>query len=307
MSILKTLSSAPHRPFSAARSKRALALGFLGVLLPSIAARAQTTTPACGPGVREIFDFHVGDIFQYRIYSQDPVGMGHNKEVIRKYEVVSRNESGFIRTYDFSGLESRRSLIGNVVAEQSYNDYQETRAYLDTAGSPFNGCPGEIVRMIPDPDLNIRAGGGYTRVQALRGDTSKFALAGPDLRMKAYGGRELGRVQDSVIIPVLDWDEEGTYAEGLGLVYAYFRSLGPYTRVDLVGYVKDGDTVGVVSPDTSFRHTTALHSPAARRTGAGSLSAEAGGVLSAYDAQGRQLPGMAKRRSPTAAMPRFRK
>jgi hypothetical protein len=300
MSIHPLLPNSQPRPSSPARAKRALALGFLSLLLPSIAARAQTTTPACGPGVREIFDFHVGDIFQYRIYSQAAQGMGHYAEVIRKYKVVSRNESGFIRTYDFSGWESHSSLLESTLLEKSFNSYQGTGTYLDTAHSPFNGCPGEIVTMTNEPGLD-------TRVEAFQGDTSVFPLARPGLRMKAFG-RVLGRRRDTTLVPIPDAGGEAeTFAEGLGLVSASHGGLGPFSHTYLVGYVKGRDTVGVVSPDSSFWHTTALPSPAARRTGSAILSADAGGVISAYDAQGRQLPAIEKRLSPTATTPRFRK
>ncbi len=128
--------------------------------------------------------------------------MGHYVEIIRKYEVVSRNESGFIRTYDFSGWESHSSLLESVRVEKSFNSYQGTGTYLDTAHSPFNGCPGEIVSMTNEPGLD-------TRVEAFQGDTSIFPLAGPALRMKRYGW-ELGRRKDTTIVRVLDvGDEEG--------------------------------------------------------------------------------------------------
>jgi hypothetical protein len=269
-------------------------------MLTSIAARAQTTTPTCSPGVREIFDFHVGDIFQYRIYSQAIEGMGHYSEIIRKYKVVSRNESGFIRTYDFSGWESHSSLLEKVLIEKSFNSYQGTGTYLDTMNSPFNGCPGEIVSMTDGQGLD-------TRVEAFLGDTSVFPLAGPSLRMKRYG-YQLGWRKDTAIVRIIDGNGTlETYAEGLGLVSASYTSLGPFTRTYLVGYVKGGDTVGVVSPDSSFWHTTSLQSPAALRTGSGGFTTGAEGIRSAYDAQGRQIQAMGKRRSPSAAMPRFRK
>jgi len=263
----------------------------------AIAAQAQASASACLPGVREIFDFHVGDVFQYLLIKPGDVP-GTSLEIVRKYRVVSRNESGSTLTYDFSGFEARTSLKNGIEVGKTYPNYSETRAYRDTAHSPFNGCPGDYVPMTSAPDMD-------TRVEALRGDTSVFHLAGPGLRMKTYG-RTLGKWQDNVFNQVVDGEQRETYAEGLGLVSGSYGGYPtPPDTTSLIGYVKGGDTVGVVTPDSSFWTTTALNAPAARRTG--KFLQGDGGVTPAYDAQGRAWPAMGARGNPPAAMPRFRK
>jgi hypothetical protein len=249
--------------------------------------------------VREIFDFHVGDVFQYLIIKPGVVP-GTRVEVLRKYKVASRNESGFTRTYQFTGMEYRSALNSGVIVERSYNTYNGTGTYPDTAHSPFNGCPGEIVPMTSNPNLE-------TRVEGLRGDTSAFRLAGPGLRMKAYG-RTLGIWQDTVFLQALDVDQKETYAEGLGLVSGSYGGYPiPPATTSLIGYVKGGDTVGVVSPDSTFLHPLALKPPAAHRTEPGGLPQGAGSVMPAYDGQGRRMTAMEARESPRSVMPRFRK
>jgi hypothetical protein len=247
--------------------------------------------------VREIFDFQVGDVFQYRIYKPSVEPKNHT-ETVRKCKVDSRNESGFIRTYDYSCLESASDLVGETLAAKRYNSYRETRTYLDTALSPFNACAGDIVPMTSEPAF-------LTRVKEYRGDTSVFPLAEPGLRMKTYGPN-LGTRQDTSLIPVEDVYQMETYAEGLGLVSAAYGGYPiPPTTYALVGYVKGKTTVGVVSPDSSFWHTTTLHPPAARSAGVGSHRGPEGGSVAAYDASGRRMPAM-RTRVPTAAMRRFR-
>jgi len=283
------------RQISATRS---LAVCLVGVAALAFTARGQTSTGACSPGVREIFDFQVGDVFQYRIY-EPSVEPSKHTEIVRKCKVDSRNESGFIRTYDFSCLESQSDLAGGALAEKRYNSYRETRAYLDTAHSPFNACPGEIVPMTSSPNFE-------TRVKAYLGDTSVFPLAEPGLRMKAYGPA-LGVWRDTALAIIPDIDQMETYAEGLGLVSAAYGGFPmPPTTYALVGYVKGTTTAGVVSPDSSFWHTTTLRPPAARSAGRGSYRGPGGGPEAAYDAEGRRMPAM-RTRVPDAATRRFRK
>lgn len=275
------------------------ALGMAGLAWLAAAAHGQSSSPGCGPGVREIFDFHVGDVFQYRIYGQTLDGILHFEEVIRKYKVAARNESGFIRTYDITGLVSHSTIDKGVLVSKTYGSETKTVAYLDTAGSPFNGCAGAIVPMTSDPSL-------VTRVEELRGDTSAFPLAKPGLRMKAYG-RVLGILRDTAIGPIADADQRETYAEGLGLVSAYYGGIGPYSRTALIGYVKDGDTVGVISPDSSFWHPNALTPPAARRAGPESRIGTAAQTSPVYDAAGRRRTATGTRVPAGAVMARYRK
>jgi len=278
--------------------KKRIAPLFAGLAL-AIGAQAQSPAPACLPGVREIFDFHVGDVFQYLLIKPGVVP-GTRVEIVRKYKVASRNESGFTRTYQFTGMEARSALNGGVIVERSYNTYNETGAYPDTAHSPFNGCPGEIVPMTSEPNL-------YTRVEGLRGDTSVFRLAGPGLRMKAYG-RTLGIWRDTTFLQAIDVEQREAYAEGLGLASGSYGGYPiPPATTSLVGYVKGGDTVGTVSPDSSFWHTLALKSPAAHRTESGGLSHAGEGVTHAYDGKGRRIPAMEARESRRNVVPRFRK
>lgn len=283
----------PPRPFPAARS---LALGLVSLAALAVAARSQTSTGACSPGIREIFDFQVGDVFQYRIYKPN-VDRNKHTETLRKCKVDSRNESGFIRTYDFSCLESASDMAGGTLTEKRFNSYRETRAYLDTAQSPFNACPGDLVTMTSEPEFK-------TRVTAYRGDTSVFPLAEPGLRMKTYGP-QLGVLRDTNLVPIADADQIETYAEGLGLVSAAYGSYPmPPTTYALVGYIKGKTTVGAVSPDSSFWHTTALRRPAARSESRARYRGPGGGSTG-YTADGRRLPEMGTR-VPGAAIRSFR-
>jgi hypothetical protein len=231
-----------------------------------------------------------------------PPGVRPNLDTLRQYQVISRRDSASARVYVFRGREKRiQSYFGQMdPVSVEYADYAETRVYRDTVNDPLAGCPGAIVRMpgMWPPDVL------YTRVKAATGDTSLFPLARPGLRMKAYG-KELGIVKDTSLQQIADVDRRETYAEGLGLVSAY---QGGYdagsTQYALIGYVKNGDTVGTVSADSLFRRPVGLRRPApGSARGAGLAGRE---TRPAFDARGRRLPARIPEK-PSAAVPRFRR
>jgi hypothetical protein len=296
--------SSPCRPRSrTAPLARAFPVGLVCLALLAASARGQASG-GCAPAWRQFFDFQVGDVFQIRITDYTfPPGVRPNVDTLRQYQVVSRRDSASARVYVFRGREKRiQSYFGQKdPVSVEYADYAETRVYRDTVNDPLAGCPGAIVRM-PDmwpPDVL------YTRVKAAAGDTSLFPLARPGLRMKAYG-RELGELKDTALLQIADVDRLATYAEGLGLVSGF---KGGYdaasSRYSLIGYVKDGDTVGTVSADSAFRRPVGLRMPApasARGTGA------MGRITSPdFDARGRRLPAESEVKPAPGAVPRFRR
>lgn len=284
-------------------ANRALARTLVGLILLAVAAQARPSASGCAPGWREIFDFQVGDVFQIRSFHENfPLGEHPNLETLRKYRVISRQDSGASRTYVFRGWEKRTQSYYGAVDPVRIDTaaYSETRTYRDTANDPFDGCSGSLVPMphTGPPDQL------YTQVETHTGDTAVFPLAQAGLRMKTYG-RRLGEMRDTSVAWLADVDLLETYAEGLGMVSAFYGGYdAASTRYSLVGYAKGGDTVGVVSPDWSFWHPIALKSPVTNRLG--SARDAMGAKLATYDSQGRHAPPMGTQRSPSA-MIRFRK
>lgn len=279
------------------RASRALARALVGLILLALTAQAGTSASGCAPGWRQLFDFQVGDVFQVRDFHENfPLGEHPNLETLRKYRVISRRDSGASRTYVFGGWEKRtQSYYGSANPVQvDTARYSETRIYRDTANDPFEGCSGSLVPM-PHTGPHDQL---YTQVETHTGDTAVFPLARAGLRMKTYG-RRLGEMRDTSVAWLVDVDLLETYAEGLGMVSAFYGGYdAASTSYSLVGYVKGGDTVGVVSPDSNFWYPIALNPPEAHRMG--SVRNAMGTRQSAYDAQGRLAPPMGMRRNPSA-------
>jgi hypothetical protein len=266
----------------------------------------QSRADGCAPGWRQYFDFQVGNVFQVRTFVETyPLGSTPNVETIRKYRVVERRDSGSTRSYVFSGKEKKtQSYYGSVQPVRvDSSTYSETRVYRDTVNDPLDGCNGAYVRMPGTWSPFLL----YTQVEALTGDTAAFPLAGTGLRMKRYG-RRLGTLKDTTLTQIMDIEAMETYAEGLGKVSASGGGyMGGSTQFSLTGYVKGRDTVGTISPDSSFRPTTAIRAPFTRHGAEQSDRISARAALPAFDAQGRREPAQGMRGPACDAPTRFRK
>lgn len=254
----------------------------LAALLLAVGVAAARGSGSCAPGPAEIFDFQVGDVFEYRIHQTNQMAKTLVRETVRKSRVVSRRDSGSVRIYGFAGREERTDSSDGVFLVRTFEDHALTEAYAMGAGGPLNGCHGDTVTLLPDTTA-------VTVVEARQGDTSWFPLARPGLRMKRLGGKLWVRI-GSGLIPAEVLDQE-IFAEGLGLVDRFFATQSS-TRVreTLIGFVRSGDTVGTVSPDSRFEEVSALAGPPRRSRGIskpGILSGKGGHPI---DLRGRRLP-----------------
>jgi hypothetical protein len=248
-----------------------MALGTAG--LPARAA-------PCEPGFRAIHDFQVGDVFQFRDQGGAQFAAGNMLwEEFRKYRIVSKEGTPQERTYRILGLSRRSAAYPNGLKDTTYSPIDDSLRLVDSAGHSLNGCAGDTVPM-PSP------GYGFTRIEAAQGDTGWFALAGATLRMKRLGYQEVRRPED----PIFDGPRPTRiYAEGLGLVRESIGYLSSPARFHiLIGYVRDGRTVGVVFPDEQLLPVTPIRiQPAAGPAPRAGIAAGRPG--SPFDLRGRRL------------------
>jgi hypothetical protein len=278
-----------ERPARRPRPTRCSGLFAGAFLLLGLAVEIRAA--ACTPGAFDLFDFQVGDVFQYQVTTPLPDQAASAGRVVttRKYRIASRTASGPIRLYRIEGRYRQVvTRTGETPADPTFGGIEEEMSVVDTVKNPFAGCDKEIVPM--PPSFGYRST-FWTRVQAWVGDTSVFALAGSGLRMKTYG-RELGMwVGGDAISPIMDTWQSQAYGEGLGLLRASIGGMNAgdaYTQT-LVGYSKGGVTVGVLSPDSAFYGTTAIR-PRAESSRIGTPSASTSAMEQAFDPAGRSLP-----------------
>lgn len=228
------------------RSMKAAAVMAALTLGTTVPASAQGAP--CAPSFKAIHDFKVGDIFQYRIWkrSGDPNSLlARGTETIRKYRIITRQDSGDVTTYGLFGLARISEMENGRVLSSTLAPYSEDLRFVDSAGHRLNRCHGDIV---PFPELGAFSG-AHTRVRIVAADTQRFRLARPGEKLKILG-EELGvRIDDTTLVPIMDAAFSLTYAEGLGLIE---RSEGGMMSIGyseaLTGYVRNGKTHGVLDP-----------------------------------------------------------
>ena len=244
-------------------------MGVIGSAILGMPFSGYAAQPdSCGPDFSTIHDFKVGDVFErYSVkWSWHPEVNDdvHFSKIIRKYTVVSAQKSGKAKTYDISGIELRINGFwkgGEThTAGKSSRNFQERLEYIDSGTNFLNQCKGEIVSAdTSDSDATLIK----TKIQVASGVSNEFPLGDDSTSLKWIGGEELGKYAEDGTMDgkIVDVTFKAVYAKELGLVS--YRSGGgfsfPFTdEVKLTGYVKNGRTVGIVTPDHVLMDVTAI-------------------------------------------------
>lgn len=260
----------------------ALALGAAPATLPARAA-------PCAPSFKAIHDFRVGDEFQYRIWKRNPgeeaVRRNLGTLTIRKYRIVSRADSGGTTAYGILGIARVTQMEGGgFVLSHAGAAIDETLRFTDSAGHRLNRCHDDIVPFPeagPDSDL-------HTRLRIDSTEAHRFRIVSPDAKLKLLGGIIGARVGDTAIHPIMDAYYSFTYAEGLGLIERIEGGgvAGIGYSEELTGYVRDGKTHGLVTPDDSL--VVSIRAMPVRKRPAAAWPFAKNGVH--FDLRGRHIP-----------------
>ncbi len=209
------------------------------------------------PDFWDIFDFEVEDVFQFSVE-----GMGGNVfyNAVKKYTVVVKEVSmtGFTYTFDeiyktvyYGGNNS--TVSGFLTINLTFNESENQTASL---------MPGQLY-LIPDGWTQQGTGNVFSRVR-LEYDTllnfpvKCFGIDLPLMEQANYPDLyyELDTASDilnkfSIVDNLFPDGTKGVgYGKGLGEVWRAEGSFEYFFNKRLLGYVKDGDTVGVITPDS---------------------------------------------------------
>ena len=212
------------------------------------------------PGFWDIFDFEVGDVFQYT----GSVGGGGSMYIdyyTKKYTISSKSiEPGEI-TYSYQGI--RKGMIwdiGNPWNSYGYSDIiSGNLVYTETGDLYSNLFPSELTKVLEgwcglSYDYNSYARTNYY-LDTIQTKTKQIGFA---FDLNGYAIGELLAIPDEfsdTLIRLTDFfPPEGvigiTLKENLGIISYiayYFEDEDDYY---LEGYIKDGDTVGIITPDS---------------------------------------------------------
>ena len=205
-------------------------------LLEGIAGR---NTGILLPGFMEIYDFQPGDVFQYR-FKQISLVIGGGSVALVKKRVLSRDSTALGYSYEIEKLtmswpESMNGIPGPV--SHHYDIF--TSYYTDSDSNICNYYPG---RMVMDP---LHYDDDFVSFMTITPDTgqviSRIVGAPDNFLYYNYGTDTLFRSYAALF--------SDKYSTGLGAVAYIEDGFEWYTHNLLIGYVKNGDTTGIVYPD----------------------------------------------------------
>lgn len=209
---------------------------------------------------KEIYDFEVGDIFQYKQtdYSGES-GYNWNIVTTEKYEIFSKEIIGDTIKYSILGKRLEHTYDINYTNGSKTNnkyvfsDINKTLVFVDSTENILNSSIGNL-EIIHSPIDEVF----LTRVLV---DTSN------GLRKKIFGGDKYAYnsnlfkySSDTNVLDTIhhnDYDVFSSryklsYSKNLGLVEEDYWGFEYGYFITLEGYVKGTDTTGIISADNSF-------------------------------------------------------
>ncbi len=196
------------------------------------------------PGFHEFYNFNVGDVFQYHdediSYSIPPSGNGS----LYKETIISKDSTSSRYTYGIavSGMVWQQDNLG-FQWDTIHYAYDTTEVFIDSSTQVCNIVPQGLVTNPPGTYFNnaammyIYVDTGQAVSRQLNTDYypgGLYEFRGGDTLAPAYG-----------MEPYVD-----KYTVGLGEVTFLLGVFEVSIQHVLIGYVKNGDTIGTVYPDS---------------------------------------------------------
>ena len=207
------------------------------------------------PGTREFYDFQVGDVFQYR---KESWAFSTTTEVIKKITILGKEEQDSSIVYSINEIRSFVSYSFTAPPFYSYSNADRDWTIDLTYNSPLNF----LNETYPKQLFNLDEGWGsfcvdyedgiYTPVRI-----EKDSLTGRIIKSTANNTADS---YDNVFF-FLDDNSDilmnggcigytlREHMTGLGEVYNEGEIIDNGSMERLIGYIKEGDTTGIITPD----------------------------------------------------------
>lgn len=226
--------------------KYLLTLLSLLITLASIAQR-----DSCLLNYRDIYSFDVGDVFQYNISSvnSNPYPI---VETTKKIEIVSLKKSSDTITYTINEILVTHSTWPSqrgdtTVTDRQYNE-NKTIIYIDSSSSILNNCNDTIA--IQEEFYSTK--NHYVRIHDTIIENEKIKQVGGDQKNFTKTNGKLNTTSCNYL--------ENKYIQGRGQTYHFESACFEYwKKEEMVGYIKNGTTVGEVTPDKVLLSTFGSH------------------------------------------------
>ena len=189
----------------------------------------------CSPMLQEIYDFEIGDVFQYNIQGSNFIDGPLYDDTIIKYTIIDKYYNSDTIRYIRTGISRNHTYYtdgyNKILDDYGYSvtSVQDTLVIIDSTHHMLNKCKSDTVRIVA-PYCNE---GFYNYIV---NTTTKDGLF---IKSFEYVGSNCSGLLDDYI----------EYAKGLGKISqnTFYFEAGYFSN--LVGYVKSGDTTGIISSD----------------------------------------------------------
>jgi hypothetical protein len=193
------------------------------------------------PGFMDFYNFNVGDVFQYR-YKSLNYGITEGYEGLTKITITSRDSSSneYIYGTSISDLQWQVDIIG-FQWDSILNIYTNTEILQNSPDTFTNQNPHALVSNV-FPDFS-----NMVSVMSILMDTGQFisrVLGGP-MNYPVGGLYQYG--SGDTLLPDGYYDQK--YTVSLGRVDYHYLEFEIEEFETMIGYVKNGDTTGIVYPD----------------------------------------------------------
>jgi hypothetical protein len=205
----------------------------------------QYQNDTCKPSFKDIYNFEVGNVFQYCEKSSTSAGGSIPTSEIRyqftirekiatensvKYHIQGWKKSMF---YYNSSYDASQSL-DTTITEEFIDEYLQ---YVDSALHFLNMCPKDVVPIDYESIKEVGLHSVFTRIQTFTSDTHMVKTVGGQNNVLQYNEKDS-------LIPVNDVFYKAEYRAGLGLVNLEFSFLEKRERIFLEAYCVNNDSVG---------------------------------------------------------------
>ncbi|MEZ5082536.1 MAG: T9SS type A sorting domain-containing protein, partial [Bacteroidales bacterium] len=214
------------------------------------------------PGFWEIYDFEVGDVYQLSREMWLYFGSGNETRKITITQKTITNE-GYDYTFDgiFHGVYME--MGGGTVESYTYNG---TLNFQDSASSPTNYFPNQLYQL-RNAETSFGTGKVLTQAKIFMDDETvcvkkefgsmeeSFTPFGVDVYYETNEDNDsLYRLEYVTIVDDPCGRQGIGFGSNIGQTYMTEGCFEYKQKDKLVGYIKDGDTVGIITPD-SLLHT----------------------------------------------------
>ena len=199
------------------------------------------------PKFAEIYNFQPGDVFQYHEFSMN-YGVGNGYERLIKTTIISKDSSTGNYSYYIRKINSGWSvdIIGHH-GDTAHLYELTTMTYSDSLMNQANFYPGRIVENVLDNFFTSYIHIGVDSLGIYDKWIGNYSYYVPGMFL--HGDLLQPPQPFELLFPMQDPYFIRDFKPGLGNTaddYSYFEAVHAY---DLIGYVKNGDTVGRVYPD----------------------------------------------------------